>query len=132
MNRFAKWAIFGVIFAIAPLAADYFIGSLHNPSSTFSWHDVVSKGELLLVTAAIAGAGVGELIGSGKDWLPFKLVTGGACFVILLVAAELYSSIASDVRLQAVYDKPRLVDYSIYLFFATLIASAGCILAAED
>jgi hypothetical protein len=133
MNKFLKWLIFGVIFAITPLAADYSIQFMHvKEGMGFTWYDVIAKGELLLVCAAIAGAGVGELIGSGKSWLPFKIVTGGFCVILLLLTAELYSSIASDVRAHEVYDVHRLVNQSLLFFIFTLIASAGCILVGED
>lgn len=133
MNKFAKWIVFGVAFAIAPLIADYVIQSMHpKPNVSFSLGNIIEKGELLLVAAAISGAGVGELIGSGKDWLIFKLVSGGSCVIILLVSALLYSSVASDVRLQTLYDKDSLISWSIYLFIFTIISCAGCILVAED
>jgi hypothetical protein len=133
MSRFTKWLIFGVVFALTPLLADFFIQWVHpNATLAFHWQEVFVKGELLLVSAAIAGAGVGELIGSGRRWLTFKIIAGGGCIIITLLAAELYSSIAGDVRIQAVYDKERVVTESIWIFATTLMASAGCILAGEE
>jgi hypothetical protein len=133
MNRLFKWLLFSVVFALAPLIADYFFQSVHPTSGVAApWQGVFIKGELLLVSAAISGAGVGELIGTGKDWLPFKLLCGGCCIVILFVAVALYSGIANDVRLGIDYDKAQLATRSIWIFIATLGAGFGCILMAED
>ena len=133
MNRFAKWLIFGIAFALAPLLADYFIQLIHpRPNVAFDWHEILTKGELLLISSAIAGAAVGEIIGTGRAWLPFKIITGGACIIITIISALLYSAVASDLRLNVAYDRAALVTNSIYIFWATIIASAGCILAAED
>ncbi len=133
MNRLFKWLLFGVVVALAPLIADYFLHSVHFTGGTVpNWHMVLIKGELLLVSAAISGAGVGELIGTSRDWLPFKLICGGSCIVILFIAVVLYTGIANDVRLGTNYDKTALVNKSIWIFIATFVAALGCILAAED
>ena len=133
MNRLFKWLLFGVVFALAPLIGDYFIQSVHPVAGAqLNWHGVLMKGELLLVCAAISGAGVGELIGSGREWLPFKFVCGGSCIVIMFIAVVLYSGIANDLRLGVSYDQGVLVSRSLQLFIATLVAGLGCILAAED
>jgi len=134
MTRFVKWFFFGLIFGLAPLIGDYLVQSVHPMPSLppVGWSDVFGRGELLLVCAGIVGAGVGELIGSGREWLVFKLICGGASVVILFVAVTLYSNIASDLRLGASYDRVALISKSIYLFIATVIFSVGCILSGED
>jgi hypothetical protein len=133
MNHLFKWLVFGVLFALTPLLGDYFMHSVHPiQGMTLSWQGVLMKGELLLVCSAISGAGVGELIGSGREWLPFKIICGGGCIVILFIAVVLYSGIANDVRLGASYDKAMLVRNSIWIFIATFVSALGCIIAAED
>src|SRR5258706_15297615 len=110
MAKITKWVVFGVLFGLAPLLADYLVQSLHpRPAPPFDWSEILMKGELLIVSAAITGAAVGELIGSSKSWLWVKILAGGGCIIVMIAAALLYASIASDLRSQVRYDTALLV-----------------------
>lgn len=142
-HRFIKWFTFGVAFALAPLLGDYLTNSLHVTTSSSAaintvtptslrLTDVILKGELLLVAAGIAGAAVGELIGSSKNWLSFKFIAGGCCIILLLLVSQLYATTANNIRMEVSYNTEILVENSIWLFIFTLVAGAGCILIAEE
>lgn len=130
--KFAKWLFFGVCLALAPLVADYFIQSNRTaPGAATDWRLIIAKGELLLVSAAIAAAAIGELIGSGQDWLLLKVIAGVGCLMLLIVTSELYASTASDLRANVAYNVENLVSNSRILFYSTLAAAGGCVLLGE-
>lgn len=130
--KLVKWLFCGVILALAPLLSDYFIMSNHIPAgANADWREVIAKGELLLVSAAIAGASLAELFGSGKRWLALKIAAGVGCVLILTVASQLYTSTASDIRIHAAYNVDNLVSSSRLLFFCALGAGAGCALLGD-
>jgi len=128
--RIIKWIIFGVILALAPIGFDYLNQATHVDAPRFT--EVISKGELALVCAGIAGAAIGELIGSGKDLLALKMISGGGSVVIVLVAAAWYAQIASDARAGAPYNKDTVASYSIWLLFFTIVSSIGCMLTSGE
>nr|VFK03384.1 MAG: hypothetical protein BECKH772B_GA0070898_103492 [Candidatus Kentron sp. H]VFK03667.1 MAG: hypothetical protein BECKH772A_GA0070896_103442 [Candidatus Kentron sp. H]VFK06441.1 MAG: hypothetical protein BECKH772C_GA0070978_103502 [Candidatus Kentron sp. H] len=76
VTRLTRWFIFSIVIALLPV---WFHLSQSWQGSSFVAGLVAScsHGELLLVTAAILGAAIGELIGSSNRALSAKLVVGG-------------------------------------------------------
>ena len=95
-----KWVIFGVIIALAPLGASFLNAVTDETSSAWLTvgKQVLAEGELLLIAAAIAADAIGDLIGSGRDDLTLKLLSGGACVLVVFVASLWYGHIAALVH----------------------------------
>lgn len=125
-----KWLVFGVFLTIVPILTDFVINASHTKQPEFA--EVIKKGEMILVCAGIAGASIGELIGSGKSQLGLKLLTGGGCVLVLIGASGWYASIASDVRSKLPYNSEFVARGSMWLLWISIIAGIGCVLVPGD
>lgn len=140
--RLTRWLIFSVIVAMVPLAFDYF-ARMTDGSEAPKLAAIVSKGELLLISAAIAAAAIGEIIGRPGKRAVAELVATGACVVTFFFASLYYANVSV---LQRQYSREALSQQqeqqpkeevifrtSVVLFIFTLISSAGCmVLSKED
>ena len=60
-DKAIKWTFFGVIFAVFPIFANMLSGM--SRSSTPGIDGLLGRGELLLISSAVAAASAGELFG---------------------------------------------------------------------
>jgi hypothetical protein len=60
-EKLVRWLIFSVVISLLPLLFRFALEATDGKSPTLS--DLLSQGELLLISSAIAAAAVGELIG---------------------------------------------------------------------
>lgn len=127
-EKFTIWLIFSVILALAPL--------VFNAILTFAMgkvpalNQLISKGELLIVSVAIGADAIGKLFGSGSPRKILKIATGGGC-VILIVISSLLFSVISTTSLSATFDPNRVTTISVLMFIMTIITSGSCTLLAE-
>lgn len=77
-EKFAKWIIFGVLLSLAPLLFSVIQLSARDRSGANASviEDVLGGGGLLLISAAIAVAGVGELV-AAKNSDIYGIISGG-------------------------------------------------------
>jgi hypothetical protein len=130
MNRIklTRWFIFTVLAALVPVAFGSLI--LYYRNKPLSLEAVTSKGELLLISAGIAGAGIGELIASGTVKRgTAKLVCAGLCFITLMLSGMWFGDISSTTV--ETMNLTRLAYGSLIIFGTTLFASGGCVALAE-
>ncbi len=134
LQNLLKWVIFSVILALIPLGISFLNEMMDD--SVLPWlatgKVVLSGGELLLVAAAIAADAVGDLIGSGKDDRTLKILSGGACVLLILVASLWYGHIATLVHSGKV-PKTNLVPVgSLWVLAGTVLTSGVAKFVAED
>jgi hypothetical protein len=99
-EKLLKWVIFSVLIALVPIGITFLNQTSEDgaPAWLVVAKRVLSHGELLLISAAIAADAVGDLIGAGKESLTLKILSGGACVLIILSASLWYSNIAAMVH----------------------------------
>ena len=91
--RLVRWMIFGVVLAITPLLINVILAGTRGSMSP-ALQIICSRGELLLVCAGIAGAGIGEIVARGTNAAAvFKIVAVGGCVVMLFVGLAWYTAI---------------------------------------
>ncbi len=82
-QKLVVWLIFGVICSLFPIGADYISASAAD--SNVGLIDVLSHGELLIVSAVMAAAAVGDIVlaiaHDPKRRIMTKLISLGACTV---------------------------------------------------
>lgn len=125
-----RWLLFGAGFALIPILFGFLRMATRGQSLSIS--GVTSRGELLLISAGIGGAAIGELIASGTKKRPgAKLACGSACAAVLLLSGLWFSDISSLLDAgQAV--NHRVISYgSLVVLALTLIASGGCVALSE-
>jgi hypothetical protein len=84
--RFLKWAIFTVLFAVGPLFANVLAA---EDQEHFRWAEVVGRGELFVIAAAITGDGLGRVWNNRavNDYYG-TLCFGALAFILLATCVE--------------------------------------------
>jgi hypothetical protein len=129
-EKLVRWLVFSVIFALLPLAFNYLRISIRGTAPTLAL--LLSRGELLLVCAAIAATAIGELIGSGGERKIAKYVAGGGCVFVLFLASALFAEISTAIYSGAPVNSEFVSNSSIFVFGFTLISSTSCIVLVES
>lgn len=125
-TKLLRWLIFSVILALLPLVFNYLHVVTRGGAPTFDV--LLGQGQLLLVVAAISGSALGNLFGSGKNWLGGKMVAGGGSLCILALSSYYFADItAASSNLNF-----HFIAISSLAFFACAVGSAaGCVALAE-
>lgn len=89
---------------------------------------LVADGELLLISALIAGGALGELVGRFPKYPLLNVVAGGGSVLTLFFSSLYYAHVAtsSEATPEAV------AQISLWVFVMTLLTGFGCIALAED
>jgi hypothetical protein len=129
--KLTRWTIFSVLLALVPLLVSALIRATRRQAADLD--TILSNGELLLITVGLAGAAVGELIGSGRGVArPMReLISAGMSVVILVVSALYFADVAAAKAAAQVVDSPLIASVSLGVYVAALISSGACIALAE-
>ncbi len=137
---FLKWLLFSVIFALSPLIFSAFRHWSHSankqPGSNAEItlpdliKEVLGEGELLLISTAIAGEAIGDLLAGNSRHRKLKLTSGAGCLLVIVSSVSWYGDIKSPGG--TFVDPEKIVSGSAVLFFLTLITAASCKLVSKD
>lgn len=116
-EKLIRWWLFSVLVGLVPLVISY-RGSLLD-SNSLPLHMITSRGELLLISTAIASAAVGGLIPGGGGKAMQKLLAGGGCMLLVLLASLFFAA----VQARQAPDAERVFAISTWIFAGTLTAS---------
>ncbi len=124
-EKLIRWCVFGVAIALIPVAFCW--ASLLTAGKSATLDRVLENGALLLITAAISGAAIGELVGSGKARIKLKLWAGGGCVVVLMACSLWYAQVSSTT-----VARPQVVMWgSIGMFLFGMVSSCSCVVLSE-
>jgi len=126
IKNLLRWFIFGVLLALVPLVASAFD---ELTKGTFLLINVLSHGELLLITVGICGSSIGGLIGSKPFKDNLKVITGGGALIIAILASLYFANISNSVDIS---DPQIIQSTSLSLFFSGLITSGVNIALSGD
>ena len=122
-----KWLIFNVIFALIPLLAIYLFQKIIKAPIKFEV--LVSHGELLLISSAMAAVALGEILTSDKKRGILMVCSSGGCFLIVIFASMLFSFVVRANFLNII-DISYVSMVSIFVYsFAFLTSGSGIILS---
>jgi hypothetical protein len=125
-SKLMRWLIFTVALTLLPLVLDWALRAADGSSP--SVNAIISHGELCLVCTALAGVGLGELLGLSDDAGLIKIVLGGACFLTSITSIALYVAMKATVGATG---SLFLDGLSWYVFVVTLITSTASIMVSE-
>ena len=126
--KLTKWLVFSVLLALLPIGYNYLRVLTRGGDPTVE--NLLGKGELLLVTAGISAAALGNLIGSGKDWLRAKMFAGGGSVIMLILVTLYFTDITSTPAGQSL-NSSVIASYSKWFFLFSVLAGAGCVALEE-
>lgn len=123
--KVARWGVFSVMFALLPLLF-HFLKQFITSGVLPQIGSVSLHGELLLVSSGIAATAVGEVIASGQKLAVLKILAGGGCALVLVVASFSYTFISAPDA-----DSAAVSSLSTLMFIFAIVSSGACISLAE-
>ena len=123
--RLLKWGIFTVLVSLIPFVMVAL--TLWSDDKDISLSALWPHGELLLVSTALAADAVGSLIPTAPRWERSKIVSAGACIVLLIVTAFWYALIQNHPEFKIA----KISKGTMELFVFTVIVCACCKYLAE-
>lgn len=122
IETLSRWFFFGVLCSILPLIAKFLVQLSVKPEhESVLLQSLLERGELLIVSAAIAAEAIGTLVGSGSEFKLLKIIAGGCCLCSLFCASLWFAGIPADVSI----NRGVVAVGSLVIFGMTLLTS-GC------
>jgi len=125
LEELLLWALFSVIIALLPFAIHSLLILTRGdiPTATL----LFSKGELVLVSSAIVASAMGSLFISGRKYKITKIIVGGLCVCVLILASAWFAIISIESNSPS-FDANFASNGSIVMFVFSVISSAGCVM----
>jgi hypothetical protein len=145
-----KWIAFGVFFASLPVVLN---GSLlWFEQGSMNKRSLLSNGELLIVSAGIAAAGIGDLVfdrraAGGENIRGFRGLSIAICIALAVLGSSFYALNSLRNQENAVTDRKvtqtpeqqrdeerrqdRVANVSLTFFVASIAAGGGCVVLSE-
>jgi hypothetical protein len=129
--RAGKWLFFGVLLALFPIALGA-LGVVTRKAETFSFEALLGRGELLLVTSAVLGAALAELVGDHDPrFRTLRLYCACSAGTVLIAAASWFADVAGAVRDGTEVDGHAVAVGSLWLFGSAVAAGIACLIVVE-
>ena len=131
ITKLMRWLVFSVLLAVAPLAGSFVTRMTRKLPTDLD--AILANGELLLVTAGIVGAAVGELLGNQhteRRPVP-EVIAGGASLLILFFCAVVFADTAAAKAASQAIDGAAVTNFSLLMCGIGLASSASCVLLSE-
>lgn len=111
---------FSVLISLVPVGFAYI--ALLTDSKPANIIEMLSRGELLLITVALAADAIGDLIGRGNVNIRQQLTAAGGCTVSVMFSSFYFAHVHTTAP-----GNPTIVFYvSMALFLITLVSSGYC------
>ncbi len=128
-KKLILWSVYTVLISIAPLVVSFLIRLTRGESTALS--DIIGNGELLLITVAILGAAIGELLAGNHRYPEFELISGGICILTLLISSLYFADISGANAVESRINTFIVEKISYWLFGSGLISGAISIILSE-
>jgi hypothetical protein len=128
LSKLARWIVFTVLIALVPLVVAALRVLTH--SEPFTLVNVLKHGELLLISTAVGGSAIGELIGSGTLQSSVrKTLCGGATLVLIMISGMWFADIASSPI--GTLNLGVVSSGSLAIFIFTVLSGGSCVALSE-
>ena len=128
-SKLLKWLFAGALLATFPLVAHYLC--LDVKGLTPSLSSVIGRGELLLLAAALAATGIGDLATAGPGLRDWKIVCASCATMVFGISCILYASIAHACSAASPPEPQLVASRSLVLYFSATgaLSDLGVILS---
>ena len=127
-NGLIKWIFFTVGISLTPPLCGYLIKLTEEDYESSFFYFSTSNGSLFIISAALVGKGLSEILINKTAANYLKLLLGGLSIIFLMVACILFAEVTYITSISEL-----IVSISSKLFLASLITSMSChILPAFD
>jgi hypothetical protein len=99
LGPLSHWLIYGLILSLLPIFFGCWKIAASSSGSSFgdAFKNVISHGELLLISSVLIGGSIGELLKNGTNWIRLRNSVVGCGIVAAMFSIYSYSEIASNV-----------------------------------
>nr|VFJ48057.1 MAG: hypothetical protein BECKDK2373B_GA0170837_101954 [Candidatus Kentron sp. DK] len=129
--KLTRWFLFGAVIASLPIWFNLYRLIIPGSEPVMLLIASCSHGEPLLVSAAISGAALGVLLGSGSRMLVAKAVAGLGCAVVLVLASIGFAYVAGNPDRVLPLDPESIALASLAMLSFGIVSSGSCIALAE-
>lgn len=124
LRKLSQWTIFSVIVALLPIGINAYKAFVNGDPIDYT---LISHGELVLVSAAIAAEAIGDIVVSGKTKGVVNMVAIGACLIAFFFSSAVFVIAESSPR------RPDLIAASSgVVLLITFLAAGSCKARAES
>ncbi len=120
-KKLMVWSTFSVLIGSFPLILNMLI--LFTQNKPIAFFDLFSHGELLLISTAISGAAMGDMIYNRRFDRVRDVGFICICFVIILLAVSWFASLGIGGKATNIVGFGAI---SLVLFIATVLVSGNC------
>ena len=125
-----RWALFGLLVSVTPLIANELVS--WGRSDWLPYDDLVGRGELLLVSAGVVAASLGELFGGeGAHYPAARIVIVGVSVFLISASAYWFADISGAVREGEKLNTGAIALGSSVMFIFAVILGACSMIVAE-
>ena len=129
-EKVTKWIVYSAILSLAPIL--FYTIKLLGHGEAITFDKVLGHGELLLITAILSAAAIGEIVASGENWKIWKLISGGGCLLIVILASAWYADILMAASVPAnTLSSENIAKGSMMMFGFGIITSLSCVILSE-
>jgi len=130
-TKFIRWILFSVILSLLPLFFLWLVNLAYENRDS-SMEALVSRGELMLVTAILCATVIGDLIGHNSKNKIILLFFGFISVFLMLVSSSLYTLFAyPDLMAEKITDG-YVFNTSVIVYVAALVSSSVCVYEVCD
>lgn len=144
--KLMTWALFAVVVSVLPIAITMMVTTMHGPpdppvgpskfeqaiSGATGYERALARGDLLLIAAALAAGGVGEIVARGTHRNPeHRVAAVGMALAIVSVSTWWFADISSSIARDEVLDLGVIAWGSMTLFCGSVLTAGSCIWLAE-
>jgi hypothetical protein len=123
LNRLFVWALFGVVFALGPLFANWLLA---QDKGHFTWDVLIRKGELFLIAAAIVADAIGRVWSQKTTGLMGTFCMGGCVLLLFLTSVE-FGMVAPTIDAGQSISWHHM-KHSLFEFGGSVVAGLGAVL----
>ncbi len=126
LHRLTVWVIFGVLLSLSPILFSLIFYFLTDKPD---YVQVISRGELFIISVALGASAAGNLIATGSEYRTLKAVSAGGSLLLVIISALLFAAV-SGAGSPNINDD-RVAETSLVILLLTIAASGGCVILAE-
>ena len=124
-ERLIQWAVFGVAISLIPFGFRWVLFDV--TSRPLALNELISQGELLLISTALAATAIGDVISVHPRLQTRALIVGGLSLITVITGASYYALVNAGLL-----KTDHVVRTSLALFIFSLIGGCTSIVAAEQ
>ena len=128
--KFVKWVCYGVLVPILPIGLLASICAISKVQVTLE--NLIGKGELLIVCAAICATAVGDFISYACPHRKSQWFCLSVSFLVVVITSAWFAVISLHVLQNTDYDKDLVTHGSLWVFLFTLIPAACSVILSTD